>query len=177
MPVGQPAPSGPAVESGLQQTTALKRHRLRLLGALGLLSVAVPSLYYVPGESAFALWSLGGWLYWFQSYEGLCIPPCSVPPRVFSVLSILQGPYFQDFHPLILGTFLLLQFPLAVLGGYFLIRGRRIGGVLLLASAAAFIPCWIILSQPFLGELPLIAPAGAFMAGVVGVASLVVGRQ
>lgn len=149
---------------------------LRPLGALGLLSVAVPSLYYVQGQEAFALWSLGGWLYWLQPYEGLCLPPCSVPPRVFSVLSILFGPYFKDFHPLILGMFLLLQFPLAILGGYFLLRRRSIGGALLLASAFAFIPCWVLLSQPFLGELPLIVPVGAIMAGVVGVASLVVGK-
>jgi hypothetical protein len=81
--------------------------------------------------------------------------------RVFSIISILQGrPYFQDLHPPILGTFLLLQFPLTVLGGYLLLRGRRVGGALLLASAVAFVPCWIILTQPFLGEPPFVVPAG-----------------
>jgi hypothetical protein len=73
-----------------------------------------------------------------------------------------------------LGSFLLLQLPLAALGGYFLLRGRSIGGFLLLASAVAFAPCWVILTQPFLGESPLVLPVGAILAGAVGVASLLV---
>jgi hypothetical protein len=64
--------------------------------------------------------------------------------------------------------------PLAALGGYFLLKGRIVGGALLLASTIAFSPCWVVLSEPLFGEPPLVLPVGTILAGAVGVASLVV---